>query len=130
MAVSSCTVLGAWLTAGIWRMPLSACMHAQLLSSCLPSLSPVFPPICSVEETSEGWCTLRLRAPQGHGDMKRACQPNAGVRRAGRRRWPAVLCDKSACRHPGVSPACWCCVCLCVCVHTCMELVAPGLLHV
>ncbi|EFN53619.1 expressed protein [Chlorella variabilis] len=33
--------------------------------------------VASVEETADGWCMLRVRALAGHGDMKRACQPNS-----------------------------------------------------
>lgn len=52
---------------------------------------------CSAEELADGWCNLRLRAPQGHFDMKRSCANSTGTGNA-----RACLC-KAAGYPPGTA---------------------------
>lgn len=56
---------GCWLVAAVAVIAMPFC--------CAMPLS------CSVEELADGWCNLRLRAPQGHFDMKRSCANNTGA---------------------------------------------------
>lgn len=61
-------------------------------------LHAVFGAPCRVEEVADGWAYVRLRAQQGHGEMRRACPTNSGAPR----RWAPAAAPRRCRRQQGI----------------------------